>query len=192
MKVIVGLGYPGKKYETTRHNVGFLVIDEIAKELNVIMYQKKFNAHYALCEYKQQKVLLIKPQTYMNLSGEAVQAFVNYYKVNIEDVLVINDDVDLPVGAVRIRPFGGDGGQKGLRSIIQSLNNNQFPRMRLGIGKNELIETAAYVLGKFPATDVPKITEAIKIAKAAALMFVSTNIETTMNTYNNKPNENNS
>lgn len=186
MKAIVGLGNPGKKYETTRHNVGFLVIDELAKHLNIISYQKKFNAHYALVEYQGEKTILIKPQTYMNLSGEAVFSFLNYYKIDIKDVLVISDDVDLPVGMVRIRPFGGAGGQKGLANIIDRVQSNQFPRMRIGIGKHEHMDTADYVLGKFSQSDIPHIIKAVNLAKEASLLFIRENIEATMNTYNNQ------
>jgi PTH1 family peptidyl-tRNA hydrolase len=191
MKMIVGLGNPGKKYETTRHNVGFIVVDEIAKQLNIVSYQNKYNAHIATAEYNNQKVLLVKPQTYMNLSGEAVLNLAQYYKIEAEDVLVINDDMDLPTGSIRIRSFGGAAGQKGLKNIIDLLKTNAIPRIRIGIDKNPNIEAADYVLGKFDKESIPLIQAAIIKAKEAALKIVSSGIEAAMNTYNMKDNGNN-
>lgn len=189
--MIVGLGNPGRKYETTRHNVGFIVIDELAKYFNVISYQNKFNAQIATVDYKEQKVLLVKPQTYMNLSGEAVFSLAQYFKISPEDVLVINDDMDLPVGSVRIRSFGGAAGQKGLKNIIDLLKTNKIPRIRIGIDKNPHIDAADYVLGKFEKESIPLIKEAITKAKEASLLFVSEGVETAMNIYNTKSNGNN-
>ena len=191
MKMIVGLGNPGRKYETTRHNVGFIVVDEIAKQLNITNYQNKFNAHIATAEYKGEKILLVKPQTYMNLSGEAVLNLAQYYKIDPQDVLVINDDMDLPVGTIRIRSFGGAAGQKGLKNIIDLLKTNKVPRIRIGIDKNPQIEAADYVLGKFEKESIPFVKDSIIRAKEAALMIVSVDVETAMNAYNMKINGNN-
>jgi len=191
MKMIVGLGNPGRKYETTRHNVGFIVVDEIAKQLNITNYQNKFNAHIATAEYKGEKILLVKPQTYMNLSGEAVLNLAQYYKIDTQDVLVINDDMDLPVGTIRIRSFGGAAGQKGLKNIIDLLKTNKVPRIRIGIDKNPQIEAADYVLGKFEKETIPFVKDTIIRAKEAALMIVSVDVETAMNAYNMKINGNN-
>lgn len=191
MKMIVGLGNPGRKYESTRHNVGFIVVDEIAKFLNIISYQNKFNAHIATAEYQGNKVLLVKPQTYMNLSGESVLNLAQYFKINAQDVLVINDDMDLPVGTIRIRAFGGAAGQKGLKNIIDLLKTNKVPRIRIGIDKNPNIEAADYVLGKFDKESIPLIQSAIIKAKEAALLIISEDVETAMNAYNMKNNGNN-
>lgn len=191
MKMIVGLGNPGRKYESTRHNVGFLVIDEIAKYLNITSYQNKFNAHIATAEYQGNKVLLVKPQTYMNLSGESVLNLAQYFKIDAQDVLVINDDMDLPVGAIRIRSFGGAAGQKGLKNIIDLLKTNKIPRIRIGIDKNPNIEAADYVLGKFDKESIPLIKNAIIKAKEATLLIISEDVETAMNAYNMKNNGNN-
>lgn len=188
--MIVGLGNPGKKYETTRHNVGFIVIDEIAKHLHVASYQNKFNAQIATTEYKNQKILLVKPQTYMNLSGEAVLNLAQYYKIDPQDVLVINDDMDLPIGTIRIRSFGGAAGQKGLKNIIDLLKTNAIPRIRIGIDKNPHIEAPDYVLGKFDKESIPLISDAIIQAKEAALVIVSEDITTAMNQFNKKDNGN--
>ena len=186
MKMIVGLGNPGRKYEKTRHNIGFIVVDEIAKELNITAYQNKFNAHIAQADYNGTKVLLVKPQTYMNLSGEAILSLANYYKIIPEDIVVINDDMDLPTGKVRIRAFGSAAGQKGLKNIIDFLKTNKIPRIRIGIDKHPHIDAADYVLGKFPKEEIPLVIESVKIAKDAALLFVKENIEASMNVFNTR------
>ena len=185
MKMIVGLGNPGKKYEKTRHNIGFIVVEEIATSLVIQKTLNKFNAQVALASYQNQQVCLVKPQTFMNLSGEAVFSVASYYKIEPKDILVISDDMDLPVGKIRIRPFGGAGGQKGLQNIIDRLQTNQFPRLRVGIGKSPLIDAANYVLGKIDDQEKEAMIQAINIAKNAALLFVQDSIEQAMNTYNN-------
>ena len=148
MKIIVGLGNPGRKYEKTRHNVGFLVLDEVAKRMNKKIDQSKFKAEYAEFFYNQEKVILIKPQTFMNLSGESVIQFAQYFSVEPEDILVISDDINLARGILRVRMNGSSGGQKGIQDIINKLKTNQFPRLRVGIGSDVNIETVNYVLGK--------------------------------------------
>lgn len=190
MKMIVGLGNPGRKYEKTRHNIGFIVVEEVAKQVEIIKAFNKFNAHVALATYQNQQVCLVKPQTYMNLSGEAVFALANYYKIQPKDILVISDDMDLPIGKIRIRAFGGAGGQKGLQNIIDLLKTNQFPRVRVGIGKSNVMDAAAYVLGKIDQQDKDVMFEAILKASYACLMFVYSPIEIVMNTYNSENNGN--
>lgn len=191
MKMIVGLGNPGKKYELTRHNIGFIVVDEIAKQLHINSYQSKFNAHIAQADYFSTKVLLVKPQTYMNLSGEAVLSLANYFKITPEDIIVINDDMDLPTGKVRIRAFGSAAGQKGLKNIIDLMKTNKIPRIRIGIDKHPHIEAADYVLGKFPKEEVPLVIESVIVAKEAALLFAKDGIEASMNAFNTKNYEKN-
>lgn len=191
MKMIVGLGNPGKKYEFTRHNIGFLTVDEISKKLGVLSYQSKFNALVASSDFNGSKVIVCKPQTYMNLSGDAVNSIAKYYKISSSDILVISDDMDLPVGKIRIRPFGGAGGQKGLKNIIDQLNTNEFPRIRIGIGKNPAIDAADYVLGKFEKENYDLYIESIKQATEAALVFVTEGLEKAMNLYNRNNNEEN-
>ena len=148
MKLIVGLGNPGRKYENTRHNVGFLVLDEVAKRMNEKIDQSKFKAEYAEFFHNQEKIILIKPQTFMNLSGESVIQFAEYFNVEAKDVLVISDDINLERGILRARLNGSSGGQKGIQDIINKLKTNQFPRLRVGIGFDTKIETVNYVLGK--------------------------------------------
>lgn len=135
MKCIVGLGNPGRKYEKTRHNIGFTVIDELASRFQTKLDQTKNNAAYTIVTIGNEKVMLMKPQTYMNLSGEAVRPLMDYYKIDIQDVLVVYDDLDLPVGKLRLRETGGHGGHNGIRSLIQHLGTKDFKKLRIGVGR---------------------------------------------------------
>ena len=149
MKLIIGLGNPGKEYSNTRHNAGFLALDIVAKKLNVEINRKAFDSLTGKTMYKGQLVLLMKPQTYMNLSGEAVRKAVNYYQLNPqEDLIVIYDDLDINYGQIRLRSKGSAGGHKGMKSIIANIKTQEIPRIRIGIEKNPLILTSDYVLGK--------------------------------------------
>ena len=170
MKMIVGLGNPGKEYEKTRHNAGFFVMDELCKLLNVEIADKKFNALYTIYRLGAEKILLVKPQTYMNLSGEAVLAFVKYYDIDHKDIIVVHDDLDLPIGKIRLREKGSCGGQNGMRNIIDLLHTQEIKRIRVGISKNKQIETKDYVLGKVDKESLPLYEEAVKKA-AEALKF---------------------
>ena len=152
MKCIIGLGNPGKSYEKTRHNIGFMVLDAIAKELK-IDFKSKFKAEIAQINHQGKALLLVKPQTYMNLSGESVRLIKDYYKLNDDDLLVVYDDLDLPVGKLRLREKGSSGGHNGIKSIHQHLGHSEFKRLRIGIDNNKLIPTADYVLGKFSAEE---------------------------------------
>lgn len=186
IKMIVGLGNPGKRYETTRHNIGFLVVDEIFKSCDVKSTQDKFKASFAQVNYKGNSLLLVKPQTYMNLSGEAVHSITNYFKILPSEIIVICDDLDLPVGKIRLRENGSSGGQKGLQNIIQHLSTQDIPRIRFGIGKNPLIETADYVLGQFEKESVEIVKAGILQAKDAALHSVEKGFVSAMNQYNKR------
>lgn len=158
MKCIVGLGNPGKKYALTRHNVGFMCLDHLAyKKGLTFSMSNKFKGEIA----KSKDTILLKPHTFMNLSGESVRALTNYYDIDIEDILIVYDDLDLETGAIRLRPKGGSGGHNGIKSLIQNLGSNEFKRVRIGIDKNPLIETADYVLGQFSKENQPIIKEAI-------------------------------
>lgn len=187
MYLIAGLGNPTKKYEGTRHNVGFCVIDQIAKDYNINVDTKK---HQALCGQgyiEGQKVLLLKPQTFMNLSGESIRAAADFYKVALEDILVIFDDVSLDVGQLRIRKKGSAGGHNGIKSIIAHLGSQQFPRIKVGVGeKPSGWDLADYVLGKFSGQDKVKIEDACKDASAAVKILLSESIDAAMNKYNTK------
>ncbi len=153
MKLIVGLGNPGKEYENTRHNVGFHYIDNFAKSLGLKIEKEKFNGLYCDTIINGEKVILLKPQKYMNLSGEVVRKYVDFFKINIEDILIINDDLDMNVGRIRLRKSGSSGGHNGLKNIALNLNTEDFKRLKIGISNNKEIDTKDYVLGVFSSSD---------------------------------------
>lgn len=184
MKLIVGLGNPGKDYEKTRHNAGFMCIDEVAKKLNMSFDTKKFKALIAMGFVGGEKVILMKPQTYMNLSGEAVGECARFYNIDLEDILVISDDLDLPTGKIRLRAKGSSGGQNGLKNIINHLGSQEFKRIRIGIGNNKNYDTKDYVLGKISKDDQILFDEAKTKAANAAVDFISKPFERVMGAYN--------
>ncbi len=186
MKLIVGLGNPGRDYEKTRHNTGFMVLDEVAKQLNVDVNTKKFKALIGTTKVKGETVILMKPQTYMNLSGEAVGECVRFYNLPISDVLVLVDDLDLPVGKLRLREKGSSGGQNGLKNINAHLGTQEFKRIRIGIGKDPLMLTADYVLSKFRKEEKQAFEEAKEKAANAAVEFITRPYQDVMNKYNQK------
>ncbi len=150
MKLIVGLGNPGSEYENTRHNVGFMAVDKYADKYNFIFKENKsLKGFVAQANIRGQKVILLKPTTYMNLSGDSLILVKNYYKVDLEDILVINDDLDMPVGKVKYRQKGSAGGHNGLKSIIQNLKTEQFQRIKVGIDRSDVIPVVDWVLGRF-------------------------------------------
>jgi len=150
MKLIVGLGNPGKQYENTRHNIGFLVIDKLSEQLNIRLDQAKFKGIYGIGNIEGEKILLLKPLTFMNLSGESIRAVMDYYQVQIEDLIVIYDDLDLPVGRIRLRQQGSAGGHNGIKSTIAHLGTQNFNRIRVGIDRPRTgMNVADYVLGRF-------------------------------------------
>lgn len=170
MKLIVGLGNPGKEYAKTRHNVGFMVLDDLIQQVGV-KTQTKFKGELAQCTLHGETVLLLKPQTFMNLSGESVRMVKDFYKIEDRDILVIYDDLDLPVGKLRLREKGSSGGHNGIKSIIHHLHHQDFKRLRIGIDKNPLIPTADYVLGQFSKQDQAALTLSLKRAVDACLDF---------------------
>lgn len=185
MKLIIGLGNPTRKYEGTRHNVGFEVIDLLAKMSGIRVAEKK---HKALCGkglINGEKVLLAKPQTYMNLSGESVRAMADFYKVSPEDILIIHDDIDLPAGSVRIRQRGSAGGHNGMKDIIRHLGTQEIPRIRIGVGgKPKDWDLADYVLSRYSGEDARQIAEAEQSAAEAAVLIAGGEIVQAMNKYN--------
>ncbi len=148
MKLIVGLGNPGKEFENTYHNLGFCAIDMLSKKFGVSLNKSKFNSLYAQCKFNDEIVLLIKPLTYMNLSGQAVKQFVDYYKLQPSDVIVICDDIDLPKGTNKLREHGSGGTHNGLKNIVYKLNSQDFKRLKIGAGDNNIIDLKDYVLSK--------------------------------------------
>lgn len=184
MKMIVGLGNPGKKYERTRHNVGFMVVDEISYRFRVPWKSSKFNGMVSQLIINGEKVLLVKPLTFMNVSGECVRPLMDYYQIAIEDLIVVYDDLDLPVGKIRLRQKGSAGGHNGMRSLIQHLKTQDFNRIRVGIDRPPKGEIIHYVLGDFQKIEQPDIIAAIKksadaIEDATKLPFIDV-----MNRYN--------
>ncbi|MDO4198284.1 MAG: aminoacyl-tRNA hydrolase [Erysipelotrichaceae bacterium] len=184
MKLIAGLGNPGKEYDTTRHNAGFMAMDRILDKLSISLDKNKFNAVYTIYRYKDEKVIFVKPLTYMNLSGEAVQALMNFYDIDVKDILIIHDDLDLPVGKLRIRYQGSSGGQKGMGSIINHLGTSDINRIRIGISNDKLIDTKDYVLGKFSKEDKEILDITLDKAAEAALYFLDHPIEEVMSKFN--------
>lgn len=180
MKLVVGLGNPGQKYDGTRHNAGFRFVDELAKKLETAFTQAdKFEAEIAETIYKGDKIILMKPQTYMNLSGKAVSMMMSYYNITAIDLIVISDDVDLPVGQARIRHDGSSGGQKGLQNIIDTLGSNDFTRVRIGIQSEMIatnqIDTADFVLSKFSKKEEVIVDEIIELTIGHVLPFIEKN-----------------
>lgn len=186
MKLIIGLGNPGKEYEKTRHNIGYMVIDNYAKAHGVEINKKKFNSLYQKLIVDNCDVLLVKPETYMNLSGEAVISFVNYFKIDIEDILIIYDDLDLECGKMRLRDKGSSGGHNGIKNIISLLGTDKFKRLKLGISNNKMIETKDYVLGKLTSDEQEKINNSIKLTSNLIDDFLKLSFDKLTNKYNRR------
>ncbi len=190
MFVIVGLGNPGVRYFQTRHNAGFLTVDQIAEDHGVTLTKKAFDSLGEQLIVEGQKVLLVKPQTYMNLSGQAVQKIVNYYKVPLEKLLVIHDDLDLPLGSIRFRKKGSAAGQKGLGSIIQLLGTDQVIRLKIGIDRPVNGQAIPdYVLEPFRGEAEVQFAKTIQYAAQAAVAFVTKGLDYSMNNFNGNINE---
>lgn len=181
MKLVVGLGNPGKEYNLTRHNVGFIILDKYLGDIN---WSSKFNGLYYEKNINNEKVIFVKPQSYMNLSGNVVQKFINFYKIDTKDLLVIHDDLDLPVGKFRIKINSSSGGHNGIKDIISCLNTNEFVRLKIGISQNRNIDTKDYVLGKFSKSDLEIIEKNNNAYKEIIENFNYNNIELLMNKYN--------
>lgn len=185
MKVIVGLGNPTKKYEGTRHNVGFSAIIRLADKHKIKMNIAKHKALIGTGVIAGEKVMLVMPQTYMNLSGEAVGEIIRYYKLTPEDLIIIYDDTDLDVGRIRIREKGSAGGHNGIKSIIAHIGTEAFDRVRIGIGhKPPEYDLADYVLGRFPAEELPALREAVDNAADAVEAIIHGDINKAMNMFN--------
>jgi len=187
MIIVAGLGNPGGKYDATRHNVGFHVIDTLAKEHGAQVNQKKFKSLYTEIRIGTEKVLLVKPQTYMNLSGESIGHWMRYYNLTPDQLLVVYDDMDFAPGEVRLRQKGSAGSHNGMKSIIQHLGTTEFSRVRVGIGKPLWQDAASYVLSRLTPEEIPLMLEAIKTAAQASECFVKEGIQQAMNQYNRKP-----
>ncbi len=190
MKIVVGLGNPGLKYEFTRHNIGFRIVDGLARDMGTEF--KKVKSYYSLISrgtINNHKVMLVKPQTFMNLSGRAVSRVVSYYKIPLQDLLIVYDDLNLEFGQVRIRKKGSAGGHKGIESIMQYLHSEEIPRLRIGIGNpsvNFNFDSASYVLSNFNGDEEDKIKETIKLSTEAIKTIIEDGFEKAMRKCNKK------
>ena len=183
--LLIGLGNPGREYHHNRHNFGFMLIDRLAVRLNAQGLKVQSKAVVTSGIYQDRKIILAKPQTYMNLSGQAAQGLLNFYKLPMENMLVAHDDLDIPFGTIRIRPKGGPGGQGGMASTIEQLGTKDFPRLRLGIGRPPgRMDPAAFVLQDFSREEVKLISDILDRAADAALEFVVNGLDKAMNKYN--------
>lgn len=191
MYIVVGLGNPGKDYSNTRHNVGFRVIEDLAHRNGISLNKIKFKSIYGEGFIGKEKVILVKPQTYMNNSGVSVREIFQFYKIPIENIIVVVDDIDIEFASIRIRTKGSAGSHNGLKSIIYHLINDNFPRVKIGIGKkHEFQDLADFVLSKFSKEEVPYIDDAISTASKALELMIEEGINTAMNSYNkNKTNK---
>jgi PTH1 family peptidyl-tRNA hydrolase len=183
--LIAGLGNPGEQYRCNRHNVGYMVLDRLAARLGVKFTRLESKALVTKADYSGKRIVLAKPRTYMNLSGQSIGALARYYKIPFEKLMVVYDDVDLPQSVLRLRPGGGSAGQKGMISIIDRLGTNDFPRLRIGIGRPPgRMDAAAYVLRDFSAAEKEALNETLETAVEAVLTFVGEGLEAAMNRYN--------
>ncbi|MDL2122570.1 MAG: aminoacyl-tRNA hydrolase [Deltaproteobacteria bacterium] len=185
--LVVGLGNPGDAYVTTRHNAGFMVLDEVAESFSISIEKRKFDALFGRGLIEDSEVILAKPMAFMNLSGIPVQKILNYFKIPFEDMLVIHDDIDLAFGRLQIKENGGHGGHKGLKSIIETVGGNNFVRLRIGIGRSEeKIDVANYVLGKFSTNEKKLLDRITKRARDAVVATTCKGAKKAMNLFNDK------
>ncbi|MCI9638993.1 MAG: aminoacyl-tRNA hydrolase [Emergencia sp.] len=186
MYVIAGLGNPGKKYENTRHNMGFITVDQLAIKHDIKVDKLKFKALVGEGRIAGQKVLLVKPQTYMNLSGESIRQIMHFYKLDPEKLIVIYDDIDIELGALRIRKFGSAGTHNGMKSVVYQLQSDRFPRIRIGIGSQKKGDLVDFVIGGFSKEEVPVLEETVTKAVSAIECILAEDVDIAMNRYNTK------
>ncbi|MBV6466540.1 MAG: Peptidyl-tRNA hydrolase [Anaerolineales bacterium] len=183
--LIIGLGNPGREYKDNRHNIGFMLIDRLAVRIDARGIKLQSKAIVTSGFYEERKLILAKPQTYMNLSGQSVQGLLHFYKIPSENLMVAHDDLDLPLGTIRIRPGGGAGGQRGMASTIERLGTKDFPRLRLGIGRPPgRMAPADYVLQNFSRAEMLIVSETLDRAADAVLTFVTEGLNAAMNRFN--------
>lgn len=186
MYIIVGLGNPGKKYENTRHNAGYMVIDKLSETFGIKVGKKKFNSLIGEGNIFGEKVILVKPETYMNLSGNAVIQIVNFYKVPLENVIVVYDDLDLDLGMIRIRKSGSAGTHNGMRSVVSSLNSKEFPRVRVGIGDPNKEDIIDFVIGNISKKEKEILNDTVSMVSLAIEDIIKYHIDLAMTKYNQK------
>lgn len=186
MKLIVGLGNIGKEYNNTRHNIGFMALDMIIDKYQVDMTCHKFGGNYGEFFYNKEKIILLKPEKYMNLSGEVIRDFVKFYKIDIKDILIIHDDMDLEIGTYKLKAKGSSGGHNGLKNIEFHLNTMEYKRLKIGISHNRLIDTKDYVLGKFNTKEMNLIQSILDLVPNIFEDFMDNTFDNVMNKYNRK------
>lgn len=186
IKLVAGLGNPGKEYKDTRHNIGFMVIDEIAKKLNITNFKERDGAVFFDCYVGMYKVIFIKPQKYINLSGDVLKKFVAFFDIKTEDIIVISDDLDQETGQIKIKEKGSSGGHNGLKNIAENLKTENYKRIKIGISNDKSIDTKDYVLGKLRPDEKKKIESAVDRASDAVLMAINSPFDLVMNKYNSK------
>lgn len=186
MKLIVGLGNPGSDYVNTRHNMGFMVIDNYAKLKNVSFEKEKFGGTFTELFVNNEKILLLKPLKFINLSGEVLSSFVSYFKISISDILVISDDLDMPLGKIKLKENSSSGGHNGLKNIEKCLGTKSYKRLKLGISNNKNIDTKDYVLGRFSSDDLIVVKDVIDKSCKIIDDFINSDFNFLMNKYNNK------
>ena len=184
MKLVVGLGNPGKEYDKTRHNVGFRMIDKITDNLKIEFNKEKFDGKYCEKIINEEKYLFLKPQRYMNLSGTVIKQFVDYFKINIDDIIIICDDLDMEVGKIRLRAKGSSGGHNGLKDIEKNLGTSQYKRIKVGIANNKSIDTKDYVLGKFSKEENDIITNCEEMLENIFNDYTKLSFDKLMSKYN--------
>lgn len=185
MYLIVGLGNPEEEYSNTRHNMGFDVVNELSRECNIKVSKSKFDAFYGMGEINSKKIILVKPQTYMNLSGESVIKFKKFYKISNKQIIVIYDDIDLKTGDIRIKAKGSAGSHNGMKSVVENLNTQDFIRVRVGIGAPEnKADIINYVIGKIPKREREVLDQAIIKAKNSVIEILENGIDNAMNRFN--------
>lgn len=183
--LIIGLGNPGREYRETRHNIGFMLLDRLAVKLNARFTRLQSKALIASTAYQERKVILAKPQTFMNLSGQSAQGLVHFYKIPLDRLLVAHDDLDLPPGTIRIRPDGGSAGQRGMGSILERFGTDKFPRLRMGIGRPPgRMSGPDFVLQDFSNGEMTLVSETLNRAVEAVLCFITDGLESAMNKFN--------
>ena len=186
MKLIVGLGNPGKEYENTRHNAGFRFIDAYANSKKIEINKEKYKGLYTIIKHKEEKIILLKPQKYMNLSGEVVRDFMNFYKIEPKDILVIVDDLDTNIGQLKLKYKGSSGGHNGLKNIEKCINTNEYKRVKIGISNNKNQDKIDYVIGKVEKQELDKMNSVNKYAKELIEDYLTMNFDNVMNKYNSK------
>ncbi len=185
MYLIVGLGNPEDNYSKTRHNMGFNVVNKLSEKYNIEINKSKFKGLLGSGLIENEKVILLKPQTFMNLSGESVVEVMNFYKIPLDNLIVIYDDIDIVPGKIRIRKNGSAGTHNGMKSVVNSLNTEEFIRVRVGIGKpKENIDMISYVIGYIPEEDLEYLNNGVELAKEAVIEIIKNNIDSAMNKFN--------